>query len=305
MNATVEDFRAAYAAAFRSYVDDGTEINLRTAYELGREAVVRDLSVLDLTLVHHDALLDALREAATADVEHVTRAAAAFVLESLSAFEMVRRGFNEAREAALLERRHAAMLRQLSNFLADISLALATPDPLEEMLQLVAEQARELVGCDWCRVSVAVGPEEVREAISASEMNARTLGPSHSCHEGSRGATTGVSAVASDDLADFRRPDTPMSTSEGRTLREGHSLPCSPLLTAAPLDRSSSRTSATVTSAASMRQFWRISPRWSRPRSSEPSCTSGIGSPACPYLGKADDRTLATSLTIDLPFRAD
>ena len=221
MNATVEEFRAAYAAAFRRYVNDGTEINLRTAYELGREAVVRDLSVLDLTLVHHDALLDALGEAATADVEHVTRAAAAFVLESLSAFEMVRRGFNEAREAALLERRHAAMLRQLSNFLADISLALATPDPLEEMLQLVAEQARELVRCDWCRVTVAVGPDEVREAISALEMNARTLGPSRSCHEGSRGATTGISAAASNDLADFRRPDTPMSTSEGRTLREG------------------------------------------------------------------------------------
>ena len=220
MNETVQDFRAAYGAAFRSYVDDGTEFNLRMAYELGRDAVVRDLSVLDLTLVHHDALLDALREAATADVEHVTRAAAAFVLESLSAFEMVRRGFNEAREAALLERRQAAMLRQLSNFLADISLALATPDPLEEMLQLVAEQARELVGCGWCRVSITVGPDEVREAISDSETNARTLGPSRSCHEGSRGATTGISAAASDDLADLRRADTPMS-SERRTLREG------------------------------------------------------------------------------------
>lgn len=221
MNATVEEFRVAYAAAFRSYVVDGTEINLRTAYELGREAVVRELSVLDLTLAHHDALLDALREAATADVEHVMRAAAAFVLESLSAFEMVRRGFNEAREAALLERRHAAMLRQLSNFLADVSLALATPDPLEEMLQLVAEQARELVGCDWCRVNIAVGRDEVREAISASEMDARTLGSSHSCHEGSRGATTGISAAAPDDLADFRRPDAPMSTPAGRTRRDG------------------------------------------------------------------------------------
>ncbi len=221
MNATVEEFRAAYAAAFRSYVVDGTEINLRTAYELGREAVVRDLSVLDLTLAHHDALLDALREAATADVEHVTSASAAFVLESLSAFEMVRRGFNEAREAALLERRHAAMLRQLSNFLADVSLALATPDPLEEMLQLVAEQARELVGCDWCRVNIAVGRDEVREAISASETNARTLGPSHSCQEGSRGATTGIAAAAPDDLADFRRPDTPMSSSADRTRRDG------------------------------------------------------------------------------------
>jgi hypothetical protein len=220
MNATIEEFRAAYAAAFRSYVHDETEINLRTAYELGREAVVRELSVLDLTLVHHDALLDALREATTADVEHVTRAAAAFVLESLSAFEMVRRGFNEAREAALLERRHAAMLRQLSSFLADVSLALATPDSLEEMLQLVAEQARELVGCDWCHVSVAVGRDEVREAISASEMNARTLGPSHSCHDGPRGATTGIAAAAPDELADSRRPDAPVSTSEGRTQRD-------------------------------------------------------------------------------------
>ena len=220
MNATLEGFRATYAAAFRSYVDDETEINLRTAYELGREAVVRELSVLDLTLVHHDALLDAFREAATEDVEHVTRAAAAFVLESLSAFEMVRRGFHEAREAALLERRHAAMLRQLSNFLADISLALATSDPLEEMLQLVAEQARELVGANWCRVKVAVRPDEVREVISASEMTARRLGPSQSSHEGSHGATAGLSGTARDDLADFRSPDSPVSTSGARTLRE-------------------------------------------------------------------------------------
>lgn len=169
MSATVEEFRAAYGVALRSYVADGTEADLRTAYELGREAVVRELSVLDLTLAHHDALLEALGEA-SADVEHVVRAAAAFVLESLAAFEMVRRGFDEAREAALVERRHAAMLRRLSGFLADVSLALATPGPLEEMLQLVAEQARELVGCDWCRVRIAVQPDDVREAVS-SEPN--------------------------------------------------------------------------------------------------------------------------------------
>lgn len=166
MSAAVEEFRAAYGVALRSYVADGTEADLRTAYELGREAVVRELSVLDLTLAHHDALLEALGEA-SADVDHVVRAAAAFVLESLAAFEMVRRGFDEAREAALLERRHAAMLRRLSSFLADVSLALATPGPLDEMLQLVAEQARELVGCDWCRVRIAVDPDDVREAVSS------------------------------------------------------------------------------------------------------------------------------------------
>ena len=166
MSAAVEEFRAAYGVALRSYVADGTETDLRTAYELGREAVVRELSVLDLTLAHHDALLEALGEA-SADVDHVVRAAAAFVLESLAAFEMVRRGFDEAREAALLERRHAAMLRRLSSFLADVSLALATPGPLDEMLPLVAEQARELVGCDWCRVRIAVDPDDVREAVSS------------------------------------------------------------------------------------------------------------------------------------------
>lgn len=166
MSAAVEEFRAAYGVALRSYVADGTEADLRTAYELGREAVVRELSVLDLTLAHHDALLEALGEA-NADVDHVVRAAAAFVLESLAAFEMVRRGFDEAREAALLERRQAAMLRRLSGFLADVSLALATPGSLDEMLQLVAEQARELVGCDWCRVRIAVGPDDVREAVSS------------------------------------------------------------------------------------------------------------------------------------------
>lgn len=204
MNATLEEFRAAYAAALLSYVVDGTETDLRTAYELGREAVVRELSVLDLTLAHHEALLDALREA-NADVEHVMRAAAGFVLESLAAFEMVRRGFNEAREAALVERRHAAMLRRLSSFLTDVSLALATPDPLEEMLQLVAEQARELVGCDWCRVSIAVGPGDVREAISASEPD----------------EATGPGAAAREGHTDVRSPDLPLSPSKGGTLRDG------------------------------------------------------------------------------------
>ena len=204
MNARVEEFRAAYGAALLSYVVDGTETDLRTAYELGREAVVRELSALDLTLAHHDALLEALR-GANADVEHVVRAGAAFVLESLAAFEMVRRGFSEAREAARVERRHAAMLRRLSSFLADVSLALATPDPLEEMLQLVAEQARELVGCDWCRVTIAVSPGDVREAVSASGPN-----------EG-----TGVRAAALDANPDVRRPDFPLSGPDGGTLRDG------------------------------------------------------------------------------------
>jgi hypothetical protein len=77
----------------------------------------------------------------------------------LSAFEMVRRGFWEARETAALERRHAEVLRRLSGFLADASLALDASDSLEEILRLVAEQARELIGAECCVASAALGPE--------------------------------------------------------------------------------------------------------------------------------------------------
>ena len=91
----------------------------------------------------------------TAEVQAITRAAGDFFLEGLSTFEMVQRGFAEARQAALLERRQTKLSRQLSTFLADASLALDASDSLEEILRLVAEQARELVGADCCVATVA------------------------------------------------------------------------------------------------------------------------------------------------------
>ena len=121
------------------------------AYELGREAVGRRLSVLDLAVAHQEALLSALAAASSPEESQgVAGAAGDFFLESLSSFEMVQRGFAEARRTARLERRQNEMSRRLSAFLADASLALDASDSLEEMLRLVAEQARELVGADCC-----------------------------------------------------------------------------------------------------------------------------------------------------------
>jgi hypothetical protein len=161
-------FGAAYTAAFESYLADESERALHTAYELGREAVVRELSVLDLALVHHDAILGAILAAAERGrLEHVTRAAGDFFLESLSAFEMVKRGFREVQEAALLERRQTAIVRQLANLLADTSLAADAADALEEVLQLVAEQARELTGAECC-VAAAVSQGGARSIEAAS-----------------------------------------------------------------------------------------------------------------------------------------
>lgn len=170
MTAKSPRFRASYGSAFRAYLLDASEAPLRTAYELGRDAVAEELSVLDLAAVHHDALLsELLQSQGAAEVERVTRSAAEFFLESISAFEMVQRGFREARDAALLERRQAMMLRQLSNLLADASLTLDAPDSFQEMLQLVVEQARELIGADHCVAAVAFeGEPHLTRAVSSS-----------------------------------------------------------------------------------------------------------------------------------------
>lgn len=168
-------FRTAYAAALRNYLLDPGETSLWAAYELGREAVRRQLSVLDLTVAHQEALSSALAGApGMAEVQQVTRAAGDFFLESLSSFEMVQRGLEEARRAILLERRQTELSRQLSTFLADASLALAASDSLEEMLRLVVEQARELVGADCCVATVGgEGHPRIAEAASHPEADRR------------------------------------------------------------------------------------------------------------------------------------
>ena len=164
VSANTQAFGASYGEAFAAFLGQRDERQLRVAYELGREAVMGELSVLDLAIVHHDALAAALDGAD--DPRAVTVSAGDFFLEALSAYEMVRRGFREARDAAALERRQADLLRQLSNFLADASLALGASDSLQEMLQLVAEQARELARAGRCLVMLDLGRGRRVEAVS-------------------------------------------------------------------------------------------------------------------------------------------
>jgi hypothetical protein len=159
-------------SALTHYLRDPSERSLRVAYELGREAVSRQLSMLDLAVVHQEALLSALADASgSKEAQRVTRAAGDFFLESLASFEMVQRGFREAKEAARLARRQTHMSRQLSTFLVDAS------ESLEEMLRLVAEQARELVGAQCCVATVAMeGQPRTAEAVSFDQTDRRWAG---------------------------------------------------------------------------------------------------------------------------------
>jgi hypothetical protein len=90
-------FGPDYDAAFSRYVSRPGEGGLAAAYEIGRAAVARGLSLLDLSAMHHAALLRELRAARLPDgAEGVVVAASAFFREVLATFEIARRGFLEA-----------------------------------------------------------------------------------------------------------------------------------------------------------------------------------------------------------------
>jgi hypothetical protein len=166
---TATAFRSAYAVAFRAHLADESETALHTAYELGRDAVSREIGLLELAQAHHAVLLAALAHSSVeVESQRITRAAADFLLEALSAYEMVRRGFTDARETVAFERRQAAMIRRLSTLLADASLAFQARASIEEVLQLVVEQALELTGAAWCVTHANTGLARRREILTSS-----------------------------------------------------------------------------------------------------------------------------------------
>jgi phosphoserine phosphatase RsbU-like protein len=138
------EYERSYAEAFDAFVESSDERALAAAYELGRAAVGEKLSVLDLAELHQRVLTAALPDAA--DAGALAAASGDFFLEALAAFEMVRRALEEAVETAAIERRHATVLRRLSHFLSDTSIAFDAAGSLDEVCHLVAEHAREITG---------------------------------------------------------------------------------------------------------------------------------------------------------------
>jgi transcriptional regulator with GAF, ATPase, and Fis domain len=175
MNSKLNQFIERYREAFGGYLRDRDERALAVAYELGRSAVAQQLSLLDLAAAHQDVLLDSLKsDPDTTSHEGVLRAAGDFFLEAVSAFEVATRALQDARETALVERRHARIVRHLSTFFADASLALDTSESLHEMLQLVAEHAREVTNAERCAAHVIV--DEDTPAITAVAVDDHDAG---------------------------------------------------------------------------------------------------------------------------------
>ncbi|HEX8907667.1 MAG TPA: ATP-binding protein [Anaeromyxobacteraceae bacterium] len=86
-----EQLSRAYAAALYQYVAGGSEAALTSAYELGRRAASGGLGILELALVHHEALRGLPERGAGG--RPPLEMAAQFLAESLSPFEMTLRSY--------------------------------------------------------------------------------------------------------------------------------------------------------------------------------------------------------------------
>lgn len=84
--------RRDYAPPFLAYLAHENEAGLRSAYELGRQAMSQSIGLLGLVRVHNDVFLDVMRTAQTPKAaEDIARAASEFLFEALAPFEMMQR----------------------------------------------------------------------------------------------------------------------------------------------------------------------------------------------------------------------
>ena len=81
-----------YRAAFLRHLARREESSLHTGYELGRAALAARSSLLDVVRVHHELLVELLRESPPDEGPLIAGAASEFLLEVLASYDMAARG---------------------------------------------------------------------------------------------------------------------------------------------------------------------------------------------------------------------
>jgi signal transduction histidine kinase len=158
-----------YTQALDAYVKGAGETELQKAYNLGREAIVSGIGVLDIAAVYQEALLSVLLRALTQEEStRMAKAAAEFFIESLSPFEMAQRGYQAANTTLLLlnetskereqllsreqsARAEAEAAQQRLRFLADASTVLDSSLDYATTLASIPRIAVPFIA-DWCVV---------------------------------------------------------------------------------------------------------------------------------------------------------
>jgi Phosphoserine phosphatase RsbU, N-terminal domain len=87
-----DDLLRDYRAAFLRYLSRQDESSLTAGYQLGRRTLAGGRGLLEVVQVHHEILVEVLRDSPADEVPGVARSASAFLLEVLASYDMARRG---------------------------------------------------------------------------------------------------------------------------------------------------------------------------------------------------------------------
>jgi two-component system, NarL family, sensor histidine kinase UhpB len=155
-----------FKAALEDYLRKPEEAALANAYELGRRSMMAGMGILKMAVLQHQALLATLQDALSIE-ECLNRMKAAenFLVEALSPFEMVHRGFSEANSALLrLNETLEEEVKRIAHLLHDEAgqLLAAVHLAIEDVARELPPPARERMG-------------KVRDFLGQMEVQLRRL----------------------------------------------------------------------------------------------------------------------------------
>ena len=83
-----EDLLRDYRVAFLRHLTRHEESALHAGYQLGRDALEARFNLLELVRVHHDVLIEVLRDSPPEEAPELAAAASDFLLEVLASYDM-------------------------------------------------------------------------------------------------------------------------------------------------------------------------------------------------------------------------
>lgn len=90
--ADLENLTRDYRIAFLRYLGRRDEATLTAGYAWGRQAVSRQVSLLEVVEIHHSVLSEVLNTASSDELVGLVTGASAFLLEVVAPYDMARPG---------------------------------------------------------------------------------------------------------------------------------------------------------------------------------------------------------------------